>query len=419
LFAPALVRGLIAPGFTQPDQIQKTVTLLRILFLCPFFFGLSGLVMGILNSHRRFFFASLAPMFYPLGMIIGIGLLVPRWGIYGLAWGAVLGSILHLSIQLPALFALHSKYRLTLDYTNRYVRNVVRLMAPRLLGQAAVQLNFLVNTILASAQPVGSLSAITWAFSLMMMPEIAVAQAGAIAALPTLSAQASQGQWESMRISLVSVLRVVFFLALPASVGLIVLSRPIVQMVFERGSFDSHSTDMVTWALVFYAAGLVAHSMVEVLVRAYFALQDTYTPAVVSVGGMVLNVALSILLVRVFSNAGWMPHGGLALAVTLATMVEMTILILILRRKMNGWMNRSSWISFGRTCLSSAVLAVVLWLWLQACGSASKWIVGLGGVFIGLTVYGVLNLLLGSPEEKAVIRSVEGRLQPVIRFFRR
>jgi putative peptidoglycan lipid II flippase len=409
IFAFPLVRFVLAPGYSQPDQIQTTVDLLRILLLCPILFGLSGLVMGILNAHQRFFFAAIAPMFYPLGMIAGLVLLAPRWGIYGLAWGAVAGAALHLTIQLPAVIALRMKFRPALDVRNPAVRTVLRLMAPRVLGQSAVQLNFLVNTILASAQPIGSLSAITWAFSLMMMPEIAVAQASAIAALPTFSAQASQGRTDILRSSLASVLRAVFFLALPASIGLMILATPIVRMVFERGSFDARSTAMVTWALVFYAAGLVAHSMVEVLARAYYALQDTITPASISVGGMVLNVALSLVLVAAFSSAGWMLHGALALANTLATAIEMTALIVILRGKIQRLLDRDGWLSLARTVFASAVMAAVLWIWSRGLPSESKWIMGIGGILAGLVVYGGVSLAIGSQEARSVRRTLISR----------
>jgi putative peptidoglycan lipid II flippase len=414
LFAPQLVRGVIAPGYTDPEQIQKTIALLRILLICPAVFGISGLMMGILNAHQRFFFSALAPTFYSLGWIVGVLLLAPAMGIFGLAWGVVLGSLMHFAVQLPALLSLRPAYRISLDTTDPAVRNVVRLMAPRVVGQSAVQLNFLVNTFLTSGQPMGSLSSITLAFKLMLMPEIAVAQAAGTAAFPTLSAQVSRGQIDPMRSTVVSVLRGVFFLALPAAVGLIFLARPIVRMVFERGAFDAHSTDMVVWALVFFALGLVAHSLLEVLARAFYAMQDTASPVAVSVGGMVLNVVLSLLLVSLFTAIGWMPHGALALANSLATIIEMTVLVLLLRRKIRSLMDRAAWLSFGRTALASAALAVALWIWGGAMQSASVWILGLGGILAGMIVYGAASLLLGSPEAASTLRAIGTRLRAIL-----
>jgi putative peptidoglycan lipid II flippase len=413
LLAPQLVQDVIAPGYTDPEQIQTTVELLRILLLCPAVFGVSGLVMGVLNAHHRFFFSALAPMFYSLGWIAGVYFFSPSLGIFGLAWGVVIGAVMHLAVQLPALISIRPVFRFLLETVNPAVRNVVRLMAPRVIGQSAVQLNFLVNTILASGQPEGSQSAITIAFALMLMPEIAVAQAAGTAAFPTLSAQVSRGQLDQMRATLASVLQGIFFLALPSSVGLILLARPIVRMIFERGAFDAHSTDMVAWALGFYALGLVAHSLLEVLARAFFAMQDTVTPVAVSVGGMLLNVALSLGLVSVFYRVGWMPHGALALANSLATIVEMSTLIVLLNRK-NGWgLDRAGWLSLGRTALASTVLAAALWSWSIVMGFASVWVFGLGGIAFGTAVYVLASLLLGSPEAHSTVRTVLGRLRPV------
>jgi putative peptidoglycan lipid II flippase len=317
----------------------------------------------------------------------------------------VLGSLMHLAVQLPALLALHPTYRFSLDTANPAVRNVVRLMAPRAVGQSAVQLNFLVNTFLTSSQPEGSLSAISLAFKLMLMPEIAVAQAAGTAAFPTLSAQVSRGEIDQMRSTVVSVLRGVFFLALPAAVGLILLARPIVRMVFERGAFDPHSTDMVVWALGLFALGLVAHSLLEVLARSFYALQDTASPVAVSVGGMGVNVILSLLLIAAFQRLGWMPHGGLALANSMATILEMTVLTLLLRRKIRRLMNRTDWLSVGRTILASSALAVFLLFWNRAMGSASVWILGPGGILLGAAVYAAAGLLLGSPEARSTLHS--------------
>jgi putative peptidoglycan lipid II flippase len=417
IFAPQLVRYVLAPGYFQPDKIQTfhtTVSLLRILLLCPIIFGVSGLVMGILNAHHRFFLSALAPMFYSLGWIGGVLFLVPSMGIYGLAWGVVSGACLHLAVQLPALFSLHPIYRFSLSTSDPAVRNVARLMAPRVIGQSAVQFNFLVNTMLTSVQSVGNLSALTLAFNIMLMPEIAIAQATATAAFPTLSAQVSRGEIGPMRSTLVSILRGVFFLALPASIGLILLARPIVRILFERGVFDAQSTNMVVWALYFYAAGLVAHSIVEVLSRAFFALQNTIIPVAVSVGGMIINVALSLLLVGAFSAAGWMPHGALALANTLATAAEMTALLVFLRRKIKRLLDRDGWLSLARTVFSAAVMAAALVFWTQALHFESKWIAGLGGISVGLIIYGGVSLAIGSQEARSIVRMVVSRIRSVV-----
>ncbi len=414
LLAGPLVDHLIAPYFQSAPQRALTVDLLRILLLSPTLFALSGLVMAVLNAHQRFFISALAPMFYPLGMILGVEVLVPRMGIYGLAWGAVAGAALHLLVQLPSLARVRLALKPRLGWREAAVREVGRLMAPRLVGQGAVQLNFLVNTIIASGQPEGSLAALTWGFSLMLMPEIAIAQASAIAALPTFSEQASLGKVNELRETLSTMLRGVMFLALPASIGLILLREPLVQVIFERGSFTDASTRMVTWALLFYAAGLLAHSTLEVLARAYYALHDTLTPVAVSVGGMLLNVGLSLWLTRLFSARGLMPHGGLALANTLATFLEMAVLLGLLRGKATGPLSPTLWKHSARLLAACLPMSAAVWGVTTILSASPAWLILALGVTAGVAVYWLAALALGAPEARSFPRLVLARLQPGI-----
>jgi putative peptidoglycan lipid II flippase len=415
VFAGSLVDHLIAPYFQSPSQRALTVELLRILLLSPTLFALSGLVMAVLNAHQRFFVSALAPMFYPLGMILGLELLAPRMGIYGLAWGAVAGAAMHLLVQLPSLARVRLGLRPYLGWREASLREVGRLMAPRLVGQGAVQLNFLVNTIIASGQPEGSLAALTWGFSLMLMPEIAIAQASAIAALPTFSEQVSLGKVGELRETLSTMLRGVMFLSLPASIGLVLLRGPLVQVVFERGSFTGASTRMVAWALLFYAAGLLAHSTLEVLARAYYALHDTLTPVAVSVGGMMLNVGLSLWLARLFSARGLMPHGGLALANTLATFVEMSVLLWLLRGKATGALSSTQWRHFARIFAACLPMTAAVWGVTTMLSASPPWVTLVFGVGAGATVYWLAALALGAPEARSIPRLVLSRLLPGIR----
>ena len=168
-------------------------------------------------------------------------------------------------------------------------------MLPRLFGAGIVQLNFWVNTNLASRQPEGSLTAITTAFTLMMMPQALIAQTIAIASLPTFSAQVALGKLDEMRSSLASTIRAVLLLSLPASIGLVLLREPIIRLLYQGGRFDVRSTELVAWALLWYAAGLVGHCVVEIVSRAFYALHDTKTPVIVGVLAMSLNIGFSLL----------------------------------------------------------------------------------------------------------------------------
>ncbi|MEW6717770.1 MAG: murein biosynthesis integral membrane protein MurJ [Chloroflexota bacterium] len=400
VFAPHIVRYVLSSLVSELDSAQfaLTVSLLRVLLLSPVFFGISGLLMGILNAHQVFLLPALAPTMYWSGMIFGVLVLSPHMGIYGLAWGAVLGAGLHLGVQLPGLFRLTWEYIPTLGLQSPAVREVGRLMAPRLLGVAVVQLNFVVNTILAWAQPEGSLTAITIAWAVMTMPQVVIAQAIAIAALPTFSAQAAKGEMGEMRSSLAATLRGVILLSLPASIGLILLREPIVALLFQRGAFDVHSTDLVAWALLWYGAGLVSHSVVEIVSRAFYALHDTKTPVFVGVAAMSLNVGFSFLFASLFSRLGWAPHGGLALANSLATTLEMVGLLVLMRRRLGGLKGNYILQGVFKSAGATLVMGMAILLWLPRGGEQSVWIVGGGGVVIGLLAYGVGVLFLRLPE---------------------
>lgn len=415
LFAPQIVRHVLfvlIPDL-DPAQFSLTVRLLRVLLVSPVVFGVSGLLMGVLNAHQVFLLPALAPTFYWLGMIFGVLFLVPGWGIFGLAWGAVLGSILHLGIQLPALGRLGARYFPTLGLHLPSVREVGRLMAPRLLGVAVVQINFLVNTILANAQPVGSLTAITIAWAVMTMPQVVIAQAIAIAALPTFSAQAASGRLEEMRSSLAATLRGVIFLALPASLGLILLRRPLVALLFQRGEFDASSTELVAWALLWYAAGLVGHSVVEILARAFYALHDTRTPVLVGAAAMSLNLVFSVAFSGLFWRLGLPPHGGLALANSLATALEMVGLLVLMSRRLGGLERPRILQGLGQASLATLLMSLALLAWMGLSGNWPVWSVVTGGVLLGASGYALMILGTGVGEAQELLRALKSRLQQV------
>ncbi len=410
LFAPWIVSNVLARGF-DPAQQALTVSLLRILLLTSVIFGVSGLLMGILNAHQSFLLPALAPTFYWSGMIIGVLAFAPRWGIHGLAWGAVLGAALHLGVQLPGLLRLPARrYFPALGLRIPAVREVGRLMAPRLLGVAVVQINFLVNAIVASTLPEGSLSALTVAFQVMTMPQVVIAQAIAIAALPTFSAQVARGELAEMRASLAATLRGILLLSLPATFGLILLRFPITALLFQRGEFDAASTALVAWALLWYTAGLVGHSVVEIASRAFYALHDTRTPVLVGVAAMTLNVLFSFTFPALFSRSGWMPHGGLALANSLATALEMFVLLILMRRRLSGLDAPRLLSGLAHASLATLLMSAALFFWLRAASSFSLILFALGGILLGGLVYALALLALRVPEARALLAFVSRRL---------
>ena len=408
--APQIIRYILAPNF-PPDQQALASSLLRILLISPAIFGVSGLLMGILNAHQRFLLPALAPSMYWIGMIFGLIFLIPSMGVFGLAWGAVLGACLHLVVQIPDLLKLPTRvYLPTFGLSDQSVREVGRLMVPRLLGVSIVQLNFVVNVIIASGFSEGSLSAIYYAWQVMTVPQVVIAQAIAIAALPTFSAQAARGDTQEMRSSLAATLRGVLFLSLPASLGLILLRQPLIALLFQHRSFDAHSTDLVAWALLWYAAGLVGHNFVEILSRAFYALHDTKTPVFVGAGAMTLNVVFSFAFSDLFARIGWQPHGGLALANSLATAMEMTLLFILMRRRLKGLEGKDILRGFIQAASGTAVMSLILLYWSNI--QSSVWIIGLGGVALGGIVYGVSLWMMKVKELASLAQGIARRIKP-------
>jgi putative peptidoglycan lipid II flippase len=411
MFAPQIVGHVLAPDF-NPAQQTQTVSIMRVLLIAPVIFGISGLLMGILNSHQVFLWPALAPSMYWLGMILGVLFLVPSMGIFGLAWGAVAGAALHLLVQLPGLLRLPARrYFATLGLGFPAVREVARLMGPRLLGVAVVQLNFVVNTILATGQPVGSLSSIKYAWAIMTMPQVVIAQAIAIAALPTFSAQAAQGELGHMRHSLAATLRGVMLLSVPATLGLILLREPIISLAFQRGEFTAQSTKMVAWALLWYTVGLVGHSVVEIVSRAFYALHDTKTPVFIGAVAMSLNLLFSVVFSALFLRLGWMPHGGLALANSLATFLEMIGLLVFMRRRLTGLEGRQILAGSLQAGAASLGMGLVIWVWLGLASSLPVWLTLAGGIALGFGVYALGIWLLKVPELGELRRALLSRLQ--------
>jgi len=412
IFAPQVVRYILAPGFAaDPAKEALTIYLTRLMLPSAVLFGISGLIMGILNSHQKFFIPALTPSMYQIGMIFGVTVLTPRIGIHGLAWGVIIGAALHLILQLPLLFKQGGNYTFSLGLKSPNVREVARLMGPRVLGVAVVQLNFWINVRLASLQPEGSVTAIQIAFGLMLMPLAAIAQSIATAALPTFSIQVAQNKLQDMRSSLSATLRGILLLSIPASLGLILLRKPIITLLYQRGEFTPHSTDLVAWALLWYAAGLVGHAMVEILARAFYALHDTKTPVFIGIAAMSLNVLFSFLFSAAFSRLGWMPHGGLALANTLATSLEMVGLLWFMRKRLGGLEGKRIWSGVLKAGLSGGLMAIAIWGWFSLTRNSSIWILGAGGILIGLAVYTAVLWMLKTSELKQIYQVVRSRFK--------
>ena len=409
-FAPQVVHYALGLS-NDPEIFALTISLLRIQLISAILFGLGGLIVGILNAHQIFLIPALTPAMYQIGIIFGAVFLAPTMGIYGLAWGVVIGALLYLLVLLPTLFKQKGSYTLTLDFDNSNTRRVFLLMGPRLLGVAVVQLNFWVNLRLASQMIEGSIVGLQYGFSLMLMVQAVIAQSVAIAVMPTFSAQHALGQNDEMRSSLASTLRGVIFLALPASAGLMLLREPLITMLYQRGKFDAQDTQLVAWALLWYAAGIVGHSVMEILTRAFYAQHDTKTPVIIGVVAMGLNVVFSIVFAKIFTSIGWMPLGGLALANSLATALEAIVLFIVMRKRLNGIEGKHILSGLALSALGVLSMSLVIFGWLYFEKNLSAWILAPVGVILGAGVYFTMLWILRVPELQYMVSGVLRRLK--------
>lgn len=395
LFALPLVERFIAPGFT-PQQQEETAALMRLMLMSTVVFGVSGLAMAALNAVQHFLWPAAAPTLYNLAIMGGALLLGPRMGVYGLAIGVVVGAWGHLLVQLPSLRRYGASYTLSWSLRDVGVREVLWLMTPRVLGLLFVQMHFLVNTILASGLDAGSLSALNYAWLVMLLPLGIFAQSLATAAFPTFAAQAAAGESAQMRRTFGQALRTVLFIEVPAAVGLFIFGGALIGVLFERGAFTSEMTLLVAYALRFYAIGLAGHAALEIVVRAFYALHDTWTPVFVGMATMILAIGLSIWWVGVLG------FGGLALASSIAVLLETALLLALLRPRMGGIEGKELAVSLARTSVAAACMGVVLWLFCerlpQLTGAAPLWALVVIGAGSAALVYAVVAWMLRSPE---------------------
>ncbi len=321
--APYVVPTFVAP-FHDPQQIALTVDLTRIMLLSPIFMGLSSLTTGILNSYRQFLSSATAPLVYNLVIILFTQFGYPFLGIHAVAIGVVVGALVMWLVQLPELTFRRTRYSFSLDLSHAGVRDVLRLAGPRTLALGAVQIVFFVDTYLAVGMREGSLTALVYANQLLLLPLGVFSIAISAAVFPTLSHYASLGQVGRMRDTVQQAIRWILFLTLPTAIVMIVLRRPIVNLLFQYGSFGPEARELTQAAFLFYSLGLAGHALVQILARVYFASRDTQTPLALTLISIGLNVVLSVTL------APFLGINGLALANSIATLVEAALLFILL-----------------------------------------------------------------------------------------
>ncbi len=378
IFSQQLV-DWIAPGFRSiPGKSELAAEMTSIMFPFILLVALATVAMGILNTKDRFGIPASASTFFNLGSAVG-GLVFayaidPHFGvraIVGMAIGTLIGGLLQFLVQVPSVGRVGFRYRPVMDFTDPGLVQIMRLMAPAVIGTAAVQINVLVNSVFASYLGNGPVSWLGYAFRFMQFPIGVFGVAIGTATLPSISRAAARNDRAGFRQTLASSLGMVFLFCIPSAFGLAVLGEPIVSLIYQRGHFTSMDTHQTAAALAFYAVGLAGYAAIKVLAPAFYALKDARTPMIVSVISVIVNYILNALLVERFG------HRGLAMATSGVALVNFLALFFLMRRKIGRIEGRRILQSLWKILLASTAMAVVCWIVYSQISSLTR--PGLGG----------------------------------------
>jgi putative peptidoglycan lipid II flippase len=429
-YAPAIVR-VLAPGFYDvPGKAELTIQLTRIMIPFLLLIALAAQAMGILNARGRFGIPALASAFFNVGSIIGglllgfvVGPAIGLSAIEGMAYGTLIGGFLQFAVQWPSLMRAGFSYQPMISINDPGVRQIFSLMGPAIIGTAAVQVNVFVNTNFASSivDPVtgavanGPVSWLSYAFRFMQFPIGVFGVAIATATLPPLSRSSAQADYQEFRQTLAHSLALVFLLCIPSAVGLAVLSRPIIALIFEHGQFTAFDTIQTGDALAAYAIGLAGYAAVKLLSPAFFALGDARTPMLISLGSIAVNYVMNSLLVAPFG------HVGLAFSTSTVALVNFLLLALLMRLRVGQLEGSHLGLKLARICLASIPMAAVAWLVSEF--SASLPLAGIGlrlvrvstAITLAAVTFYFACKLLRIEELDEVVDAVAGRFSRVLR----
>lgn len=392
IFAPWITAVLLVPDF-PPEQQQLTAQLMRVILIQTILFGISnGIIGSMLNAHQHFALPALAPIALDIGYVIGIFVLVPRFGIMGLAWGTVISGVLHILIQMPAFVRHRLRLRFQLDLQLSGVQEIIRLMGPRVVTLGAIQLADLYIIRLASGLPSGSTSGYFYGYALMQFPETLLGTAVAIVVFPTMAELFNAGEVQRMKETAVNTLGIIWTLTIPAAIGMVLLSRPVLTLLFEGGAFDANSTQIVYAVLLVFSVRIVSEATVEIVARLLYAQHDTRTPMFVYIGWFLVNILFAYFFVRIL---GW-GVVGLAAASTVAFTFLAVVLFIINSRRLGGLGEMQLGIVAGRALLAGAGMAAVILLLGRLIEPVLIFVAV--ATAVGGLAYLALNLLLGGKE---------------------
>lgn len=380
--------------------------------------ALAAVAMGMLNCHGKFFIPALAPAVFNLGSILlalSLYWLLPAYGIdpvAGMAIGVIFGGALQAVAQLPSLLKLGFRYSPGFSFGHSGLKKILLLMGPGTLGLAATQVNLLVNTWLASYQQQGAITWLTMAFRVMYLPIGIFGVAIASAALPTLSSHAAHHRGRQLRDTLSSSLRLSLFFNIPASLGLICLSHPVVSLIYERGEFTAADTLETGWALIYYALGLAAYSAIKLMAPAFYALDRPRIPVLISAATLALSITANVLLI------GPMGYRVLALVTSLAALLNAFLLYYWLQKTTGPLQTAKILATFLKVMGASLVMALgtfYLHQWMADAflpvAFAARALILAISVAAGVSIYALGCRLIGVPELDQALASIRSRLR--------
>jgi len=374
VFAEPLVRLMTDNEFTSdPTKLALTVQMARVMLPTLTFIALAAALMGMLNSLHHFFIPALSPAMFNVVTIAAAFVVVPFMPAFGIApivaiaASTTVGGLAQLALQWPTLRSEGFRYRPALDWKDEGLRRVLLLMGPGTIGLAATQVNVLVNTALATGQETGAVTWLNQAFRLMYLPIGLFGVSIATATLPAVSRHIAQNDRTAVRNTVVDGMSLMLMMNIPATVGLFLLSVPIVSLLFEHGKFTAADTLATAAALQYYALGLVGYSVVRIASPTFYALGRNRTPVVVSVVTVLVNAALNIALVRVLG------FRGLALGTSIAALFNAVLLLYLLRGEVGGLNGTRLLASVSRIVVASAAMGVAAW---ASSSALESWVPG-------------------------------------------
>jgi putative peptidoglycan lipid II flippase len=418
-FAWPIVSFAAARYASVPGKLELAVALARVMFPFLTLIAVAVGLMGMLNSLHRFFVPAFSPAMFNIGTLATMAGLIPVFQAHGfrpifaVAIGTLVGGVGQVVIQWPSLHREGFRFRPRVDWRDAGLREVLTLMGPGTMALAAVQINLLVNTMLATSQGEGAVSCLNYAFRVMYLPIGLFGLSIATAAVPSLSHHAARGDPESLRATFSAALRMMLVLNLPATVGLMVLATPIVALLFQHGSFTAEATAGTAAALALYAPGLIGYSAIKLAVPTFYTLRDSRTPVTVGAVSVVFNIVLSLLLVRLLG------FRGLALGTALSSIFNAAALLWLLRRRLGALDGRRIGRATGKVALAALVMALAAWggeRWLEAVVPGHSTVAKLlhvgAGIGLGLAAFAAAARALRIAEFDEALGALRARLLP-------